>query len=555
MPMDSENINVQEQVQRYLRLLRERWYRIAVVTVIALLIGFGLAQLWPLSYEANTFFVLHESQLVDDSTLEKSLKAMRVGAKQSTLVSEIRSRSRIVAVLDKLGWKEYITAQMNPGTDLMNFMAKVSKNLNVAVSTDTTGETQVRFTFVWNDPRKAADFCNTMRDTWMDIKIDGYMQTYRERLDAAEVLLQERDKDYMAAQAELEKFDRETNFASLGNLEINNKVKIELRGSISLSRSKVTSLGKQIEKLKGELAVIPQKIDNANKKQNPEYVKALNAYTKADKSYKTKQESYTENNPKLIQAKAQLDSLEEALLALKDKEYTVEGIQEVLNPLFATKSQQLDTILPEHEIARENLMADEARLEEIEATIQKLPHMMSERAALQATVALTLEEYNAAHTDILPLQGRVQTFRSFAEKDGIWEGQFTFRNQTFEVLQISHPPNEPTNPMMIIILSVAFFVGLGLGVVFALIGEVLKSSFSSQEEVSGYLGKPVLGMVDRIITEADLRAMRWRKGIMTSTSLLVIFSLVAIIYICNQYPQLIPDGVVEKVNQIRESMG
>ncbi|MFH1999515.1 MAG: hypothetical protein ABIK28_07540, partial [Planctomycetota bacterium] len=65
----------------------------------------------------------------------------------------------------------------------------------------------------------------------------------------------------------------------------------------------------------------------------------------------------------------------------------------------------------------------------------------------------------------------------------------------------------------------------------------------------------VLGGVNRIMTAAEIKAIKWRKIIFTSSSLLVIFSLIAVIYICNMYPQLIPRSLVEQVNEIRESLG
>ena len=43
MPTETDQINIREQINRYLRLIRARWYAIAVVTVIALLIGYGVA--------------------------------------------------------------------------------------------------------------------------------------------------------------------------------------------------------------------------------------------------------------------------------------------------------------------------------------------------------------------------------------------------------------------------------------------------------------------------------------------------------------------------------
>ena len=104
-------------------------------------------------------------------------------------------------------------------------------------------------------------------------------------------------------------------------------------------------------------------------------------------------------------------------------------------------------------------------------------------------------------------------------------------------------------------LGVSLLLGFGLGLVLSLVGELLKSSFTTQEEVVSYLKRPVLGSVSPIMTESEIKAIKWRKAIFASSTLFLIFSLVAILYICNQYPQLIPHAIVEKVNEIREALG
>jgi len=166
-----------------------------------------------------------------------------------------------------------------------------------------------------------------------------------------------------------------------------------------------------------------------------------------------------------------------------------------------------------------------------------------------------LEKYQKAEEEIQPIRDRIASFETIQKKGAVWQAESTFKNQTYEVLQPAIPATKAKNPMALIIMVVFILGGIGLGLLLALAGEFLKSSFSTQEEVAIALQKPVLGGVNRIMTAAEIRAIKWRKVVFTSSSLLLIFSLVAIIYICNQYPQLIPPAIVEQVNSIREKLG
>jgi hypothetical protein len=191
----------------------------------------------------------------------------------------------------------------------------------------------------------------------------------------------------------------------------------------------------------------------------------------------------------------------------------------------------------------------------VEEKINKLPRIMMERQAIEEDIKMATEEYQKAHAEILPLRDRLASFEGRRQRGEAWETEPILRNQAFELLTPANAPGTPENPMTLIILAVSLLAGLGLGIALPMVGEMLKTSFTTQEEVLSYLQKPVLGAVNRILTERELRAIRWRKVIYTTSSLLLIFSIVAIIYICNQYPQLIPPPIVEMVNEIREALG
>jgi uncharacterized protein involved in exopolysaccharide biosynthesis len=534
--------------------MSERWFPISVCTVIMLLIGFGLAQLWPSAYESDTLFVLRSSKLVDDSAFEKSVNPVALAAKQRTLMNELTSHSRLTEVLRELAWIEFIKAQMDQKS-YQNFLNKVSSSIRVEIFPDAVGDTQVKLFFSWNDPMKARDFCDKMRDIWIDNKLENYKQDYTARLEKAEALLRERREKLAKDKQALEKFDAETFYASIGTLEELNRQKTDLMLQCGTDRAKVRSLDMSVKDLENELVKIPQKIPEENQKKNPEWVKAYKDWQLKFKRYQLKRERLTDANPDLVRLKEEVQAAQEYLDELEPEKYITEGLNEKINPEYTNKSAELTKLKPQLADSRERLTICEEQLADIEEKITILPGLTAERQYLEDEIELSKEKCHQAEIDIQPLRDRVSAFSSVRRVGPGSRPVPSFKSQTFEVLQYALAAKSPKNPMGLIIVIGFTLVGLGLGLILSLAGEFLKGSFSTQEEVISLLKKPVLGGVNRIMTAAELRAIKWRKVLFASSSLLVIFSLIAIIYICNNYPHLIPTAIVEQVNQIRESLG
>ena len=554
MPQEAETVHISEQIGRYTSVLKQRWYTITVITVVALLIGVGLSQLWPKSYESNTLFALRESKLIDDSTLERSLKQVKIAAKRQALIREIRSRQRIIAVLKQLEWKEYINAQIDNRQEFA-FYAKVRDAISVEITPDAVGDSIVSFGFTWHDPFKARDFVNAMRDHWIEQKIGNYRDSSVRALERAQQVLEVRLKAYNEAQVELEKFDTDTEFASMGTMEENHRRRNELMSVINENRATEAILANAIRDIENDLAKIPEKIDLPNQKENLEYRKAELAYQKALDAYNLAAEKYTPAHHKLHKVKAKMEAAKAQLDALESEKYIVEGMDSVLNPRFNSKSEQLDKMKPEYEKAREALKINERELRQVEDNIARLPGIMAERSVILNHIEMTRIEYEKAHNEFLPLEDRVRSFEQVHQEAGTYTTDSSLRSQTFEIMEFGHAPVETKNPMGFIILAVAAFIGLGIGLGLTLAREMLKASFTTREEVLALLGRPVLGAVSKIMTESEIRSLKFRKVVYTSSTLLLILSLVAIIYICNNYPQLIPPVIVEKVNEFRESLG
>lgn len=558
MPLEMEQFNVQEQIQRYVRILKDKWFLIVVCAIVAALIGYGAGQLWPKTYESSTLFVLRGSRIIDDfSSLEKSIKDVKLNVKQQTLTREIRSQTRLETTLKKLEWKEYITAQMDPMKKLQNFYTKVRSKLGVLINTDPIGDTQVEISFTWTDPHKAARFCETMRDTWVDAKIDKYKEDCISRCEKAEYLVSERMKAYRKAQRDLEEFEMEHNYAAMGTRLDNYQIRAELTPKISQNRAKVESKGQEIADLENELAKTPKEIDKKEQKKNPEFEKAYSKWMKSRETYERMAKRYTEAHPGLKRAKDSMDEARASVDELQEMglEYVVVGLSGEVNPDYRMVREKLVDLRPEYAEAKAALAQQEEQLREIEQRIADLPFKENEYKRLEAEIELAMEKYQKAEEEIQPLRDRISSFQTMRKTGSVWQAESTFKNSAYEVLDAAIPATEPKNPMAIIIMVVFILGGLGLGLVLALAGELLKSSFSTMEEVAMALQKPVLGGVNRIMTAAEIRSIRWRKVIFTSSSLLVIFSLVALIYICNAYPQLIPPAIVEQVNSIREALG
>ena len=99
--------------------------------------------------------------------------------------------------------------------------------------------------------------------------------------------------------------------------------------------------------------------------------------------------------------------------------------------------------------------------------------------------------------------------------------------EQFRVLEPAFPPPSPSSPNRIVILVVAFMIGMSLGVAAAVVAESADSSVHGPQQLQSDVGIPVLASIPTILLQPDLvaRRRRWMRNLAAAVG--VTFFMVA----------------------------
>lgn len=192
---------------------------------------------------------------------------------------------------------------------------------------------------------------------------------------------------------------------------------------------------------------------------------------------------------------------------------TVQNLMEERAKLDARYQQNSSAFLPEWP-AQQQLRA---QIDELDRQINSVARSVLRSLQSQYEVAARQEsslqaQVDAAKADVLDLRNRsiqynilqreLDTSRTLYEgllqryKEVGVTGGVTTNNVS--IVDSAEPPSEPSGPKLLINLAIASLLGLGLGVVAALILEALDETLATPEDVESKLGLPVLGVVPLI---------------------------------------------------------
>jgi len=124
----------------------------------------------------------------------------------------------------------------------------------------------------------------------------------------------------------------------------------------------------------------------------------------------------------------------------------------------------------------------------------------------------------------------------------------------FVVTEDVIPPLHPTEPNPTMIVAFALVAGLAAGLALALGLEFSKSAFRSVHDVGRLLVVPVLGSVNTIQTERELRAASMRRLLIGLSSILLLASVGFVTWAWAASPELLSSGLRAKIELLREQL-
>ncbi len=536
-----------EAVAEVVRAVKRNALRVIFTTLVFVMIGLGVAMIWPSKYESSTQFVLREWHIVDNSAILGDLQDIPLPKKLKTLENELRSRKRIDMVLNELQWVEWLETAGKPSRR-RDLALKIAENLTVEMDADVTGAHNISLTFQWTTPRKAADFVNRLRSIWIELTVQTFRKRLEDSKERAEAIYMERDIAYRDSLDALQKFERDFEVPSLMNAEVNNTMKAELMLGLADANAKRLGAVRLREQLDAELAGIQKEIELPLPPENPEHVAATTIHEQRVGVLEQVMKDYTPAHPRHVKA---LQDVQEAHAHLQTFGGPLEEqFVTTTNPDYFTKAEALASAQAQEREMKALVDSLEDELAKVDDRLGRLPMVMVEQARLKHELTLAEDLLGLARNEIQPLRERVTQLRSSNLLNTVAGTDSLVASSPFEILDVGVEPEDPVMPIEAIILAVTLVLGLGLGAMGPVLQEMTRSSFGTAKEVSRTLGVPVLGAVDMILTQRDVRARTVQQALTVATMLLVLVALGTALYVYAFHKDQLPQELVRTLREL-----
>jgi polysaccharide chain length determinant protein (PEP-CTERM system associated) len=470
----------------YLGILRRRWLLIAVLAVVGVAGGYGVAHFLPKRYTSQTLVLVQHSAVPIDYV--KPVVSDATNGRLASMQQEILSRSRLEPIIQQLGlYREDINVVAME--DLVGRLRQTITVTPVEAMAQTTAEGLPGFTVSVNfgDPRLAQQICSSVTSLFIeeDLQLrqreaEQTTQFLAKQLDDAKGKLDEQD-------AKLAEFQRRY----LGSLPEDEKTNLDILSGLSsqLDAATQTLARAQQDKTFAESALDQQQsaFRASQEGRNPETSGQELAALQAQLA--TLRSKYTDNYPDVVKAMNDIE-------ILKARIATSEPAKTTPDPGAASKP-----------------VAEPAQIQSLRAQINQFDEVIKDRTAQQEQIQKRITLYQtrvegspAVEQEYKQLTRDYQTALEFyndllKKRDQSAMATDLERRQQGEQFQILDPANLPDNPSFpkkgIFALG-GLGGGLALGLGLTLLLEMQDTSFRNEKDVEALLHLPVLAMVPKL---------------------------------------------------------
>ena len=189
------------------------------------------------------------------------------------------------------------------------------------------------------------------------------------------------------------------------------------------------------------------------------------------------------------------------------------------NPIYQQMRLSLAELEADVAAKRKLLALTEARVAELEGSIDQVTALEAERRDLQS-------DYKIVKKNHAVLEGRLEASNLGRKADS------TSDNVRFRVVDPPRAPTVPSGPNRVLLSSLVLLGGLAVGFGIAFLMSQFRPTFDERQILSDTLGLPVLGSVNMVWTSDQIRARKVRNVsfVLTLSGLLLTFGVVLALY-------------------------
>lgn len=399
------------------------------------------------------------------------------------------------------------------------------------------GYWNIRIEFKDTDGQFAADFCNTVRNVWVEqIKTELVLKAERELDEAQRKVEQLRAARDNALQA-LTEFMRQHGIDGLEGEPAADK-RASLVGRLAQHRAEQTrlqgearGLRQRIRRLEGRLELVDETVPVPLTEESP-LSRQLRPLIQRKLQLEYALGEAKEHHPyrmsyqlQLEAVNAQIQELGGAALAARTKP----------NPKYEDLEAELTEAKDALSQVEGSLDVVTETVEDLEKQVAELPRMFQELETLQNRYQDAKAKHDAAVADEVELQRIHDRAR---------------QGEPISLSSAAQTPPAPTEPNITLVAIAGALIGLAAAIGLVLLLDFLRSTFKTVEDVQYALKVPVLGTMAYIETTEDrLKLVRHRRrvSLVAASFLVVSVSLLTIYYLA---PTRLPPAVLEALHTI-----
>lgn len=486
--VDSEPVTVvadgvvEFELARYLRLALKHRFLIIGATLAALMIGLAVTLLMTPIYTATaTIQIDREGARVLDEESEVVASDRLVAAEEffQTQYGLLRSRSLAERVIDTLGLAnsnaflqqmgveppaETGTAAQSIATRRELVLTVVQDNLGVA---PVTGSRLVMINFDSPDPQLSARVANAFAENFIQASLDRRYESTSYVRDFLEERIAQTKSKLEDAERQLVAYAAQQQIISIGSEEGPGQESLAssnlgaLNASLAAARSaRIAAEERWRTARTTPLASLPQVLENGAVQRLNEEKARLSA------EYEQKLRVYQPDYPEMRQLQARITEIDRNITEIAS------SVRESI------RSQYLTAVNEENAL--------QAQVNGLKGDVLNLRDRSIQYNILQREVDTSRTLYD----------GLLQRYKEVGVAGGV-----TVNNVS--VIDRAEPPTEPSKPSMLLNLVIAALLGIGIGVVGALLFEALDETLATPEDIEQKLGLPVLGVVPLLDKDAS----------------------------------------------------
>ena len=476
-------------LEDYTRVLRRRWWMVAVPAVVLALAAYAVSWFIPNRFTSTTLLLVQQPRVPDDFV--KSVVSEDLNSRLAIMKEQIMSRTRLQPLIDQLGrYKEEVgKVPMEELIERMRRDIQVKAIRPTEVAMHLPG---ITISFTAERARLAQQVCTEITSMFISENLKSREQTSEGTTDFIKSELDDAKRKLEEQESRLAAFKRLHMGQLPGQEQSNMTMLVTLNSQLDALTQNLARQHQDKIYLEGMLAEQLQNWKTAQAAQSagtaaPEVTEQQIASAQAQLA--VLQTRYTDEHPDVVKMKSHIARLKR-LQAERDKALASEA-QTGSKPVagHSPEPASIQQLRSQLHVIGENI----TQLSAQQANVQRSLRDYQSKVQLSPTVE---EEYKRVIRDYDIAQ---KFYDSLLAKRSVSEMATNLerrqQGEQFRVMDPANLPEKPTFPNRPAIAAAGFGGGILMGLGVILILEMMNKSIRSEADAEHYLKMPVLAVV------------------------------------------------------------